>query len=142
MRGFSQVVCFLVAIVALSAAVAQASGGTYTTLDPPGSGFTQADGVSGNDVVGYYNDAGGIEHGFLYNGSGYTTLDYPGSTDTEAFGISGNNVIGAYYSGGTSHGFLYNVPEPSTLALIGISAVGLLAYAWRLRCAPVVQSAA
>jgi hypothetical protein len=98
--------------------------------------------VSDNNVVGQFYDAGGIEHGFLYNGSGYTTLDYPGSTDTEAFGISGNNVIGAYYSGGTSHGFLYNVPEPSTLALIGISAVGLLAYAWRLRCAPVVQSAA
>jgi hypothetical protein len=49
---------------------------------------TAATAVSGNNVIGDYDDAGGTEHGFLYNGSGYTTLDPPGSRCTYAYGVS------------------------------------------------------
>jgi probable HAF family extracellular repeat protein len=39
---------------------------TYTTLDVPGSALTQANGINdAGQIVGYYEDASGREHGFL-----------------------------------------------------------------------------
>jgi probable HAF family extracellular repeat protein len=65
-------------------------GGVYTTLDDPlagnGAAFggaaqgTYATGINAaGQIVGYYLDSNGIEHGFLYNPNGatYTTLDDP-----------------------------------------------------------------
>src|SRR5262249_32079391 len=69
---------------------------SYLTLDPPGSTLTQAETMSGVNVVGFYNDSSGTQHGFLYNGTGYTTLDPPGSTSSAAFYSSGSNVVGYY----------------------------------------------
>jgi hypothetical protein len=64
---------------------------TYTALSAPGAVLTWAMGISGNNVVGYDNDAG-----FLYNltSQSFTTLSVPGSGQTWATGISGNNVVG------------------------------------------------
>jgi len=47
---------------------------TYTILDDPlGVNGTYVNGISGNNIVGYYVDSSGHNNGFLYNGSTYTT---------------------------------------------------------------------
>ena len=48
---------------------------TQATLDPQESTDTRATGVDGTNVVGWYDDGGGVQHGFFYNGSTYATLD-------------------------------------------------------------------
>src|SRR5438874_5483195 len=76
-------------LVVLLAQVACARAG-YITLDPPGSTHTEAETVFGSNVVGFYNDASGTSHAFLYNGTNYTILDPPGSTSSAAYYISGS----------------------------------------------------
>jgi hypothetical protein len=111
-------------------------GSSYTTLDDPlGVNGTIADGIYGSTVVGCYQDSSGKNHGFIFDGSSYTTLDDPlGTNGTEILGIWGNSVVGSYLdSSGNVHGFVAIIPEPSTLVLLGIGAISLLAYAWRRR---------
>jgi len=119
------------------------ANGNFTTLDepnaaafenptsiPPGGygdllfdsqfdgwGGTFASGVDGNKIVGWYVDANGYTHGFLYNGSTYTTLDDPNGVGfTFAQGISGDNIVGYYTDhSGKTHGFLYNGSKYTTL---------------------------
>ena len=63
-----------------------------------------------------------------------------GWTLTDATGINESGQIvgyGTIASGGPIHAFLLTpIPEPSTLVLLGIGAMSLLAYAWRRRRAP------
>ena len=82
-----------------------------------GWGGTFASGVDGDNIVGWYVDANGYTHGFLYNGSTYTTLDDPdGVGSTFAQGISGDNIVGYYIDhSGKTHGFLYNGGKYTTL---------------------------
>ncbi len=40
----------------------------YTTLNVPGAVLTYASGMSGNTIVGQYEDTNGVYHGFLYKG--------------------------------------------------------------------------
>lgn len=88
------------------------NGSTFDTLDDPfaGPNGTEAHGVSGNTVVGYYVDANGVDHGFSYNGSIYSTLDDPlGVNGSEALGVSGSTIVGYYIdSNDVDHGFVYN----------------------------------
>ena len=104
------------------------SAGTWAPLDDPSAfgGGTVARGVSGNDIVGYYQNEGGA-YAFLYDGSTYTTLAPPGSTDAIAWGIDDSNIVGSYTdSSGIGHGFVASiVPEPSTFTLLGVAAVAL-----------------
>ena len=66
-------------------------------------------GISGNNVVGVYQDNSGNDHGFLYDGTTWTTLDYPGAPATEARGISGSSIVGVFGDGYEfDNGFLYN----------------------------------
>ena len=90
------------------------NGSTYTTLSEPlGTNGTDADGVSGSEVVGRYYDSLWNCHGFLYdiNSSTYTTLDDPlAATGTVANGVDGGNIVGGYSdSSWNCHGFLYNI---------------------------------
>lgn len=89
----------------------------YQTFQVPSAYATYPEGVSGNVVVGRYDDqyqdsTGAyrtVPHGFIYDGSSISTLDVPGALSTEALGISGNTVVGWYHeSSGTDHGFMYD----------------------------------
>jgi len=105
------------ALALLLAVTARAQNYNYTTIDDPLGVNTFAQGISGNNIVGYYEDSSGNYNGFLYNGSTYTTLNNPlGVNGTFAIGIDGNNIVGEYVDGsGNANGFLYNGSSYTTL---------------------------
>jgi len=81
----------------------------FSTLDFPGATGTQARGINNaGQVVGFYYDASGEQHGFLKDSSGYTTIDYPGAVTVNLYGINNNGQILGVYSTGdnTIHGFI------------------------------------
>jgi hypothetical protein len=85
--------------------------GKYNTIAFPGSAFTFAGGGNlENDVVGTYNDAAGVGHGFLLNKGTYTSFDYPeaGVQFTVGTGINALGVIVGVFqdSSGNFHGFI------------------------------------
>lgn len=98
-------------------------GNNYTTIDVPGAFATYAYGISGNNIVGYYEYNGGSYNGFLYNGVGYTPVAVPGALQTRAYGISGSDIVGFYQNNNSSvlYGFLYNGSSYTTLAIPGAS---------------------
>ena len=58
-----------------------------------------------NEMVGYYMDATGHHHGFLYSGGNFTLIDFPGTNYTELNGINDSgNIVGSSAEG---HGLLY-----------------------------------
>ena len=89
------------------------SGGTYTTLEYPGSGESNdTTGVQINDsgvVIGKFNTVA-----FSYSGGSggtYTEIDYPKSTMTVASGINATGVIAGYYTTGLkalASGYVYS----------------------------------
>lgn len=94
-------------------------GTTWTSLDAPlafsnpsNGGFngTQALAISGNTIVGYYGDAAGHAHGFIFDGSSWTTLNEPNAVRaTIPTGISGNTIVGYYEDTGSSdYGFVFD----------------------------------
>jgi hypothetical protein len=67
-----------------------------------------------------------------------TPFDFTGSTaptlgNPDAFAADG--VTGTPFTGDALTETLHGVPEPSTVALLGVSTLGLLAYEWRRRTA-------
>jgi len=78
---------------------------------------THALGINANDqIVGFYYDGSGEEHGFLRDFTGYgvrgnyVALDPLNSINTVAEGINASGLIVGYYetSNGTYHGFTYD----------------------------------
>jgi hypothetical protein len=105
-------------------------GRTWTALEDPlaAPGYdagTYAQGIQGDSIVGYYIDASGLYHGFLYriHNQSWTTLDDPlagtapaNGEGTVCEGICGDKIIGQYTdSGGFNHGFIYDGRTWATL---------------------------
>jgi hypothetical protein len=132
--------------VQLPAGGASAAGGSssalaaLSTLDYPGSSSTAAYGISGDIIVGDYQDSMGKYFGFVYSDGHWFSVDAQtllpnaqlgaGSasaatvTATKLYGISGNTIVGEYLDGdGVNHGFSAQlVPEPSTAILLALGA--------------------
>jgi uncharacterized membrane protein len=66
---------------------------------------------STQQIVGHYQDAGGV-HGFLLVGGVFTTLNYPGAVNTNAYGINSQGQVAGFYRdvGGVVRAF---VMEPT-----------------------------
>src|ERR1700743_3750473 len=85
-------------VVAMSlgniAAHAQAPAFTFTQLDVPGSASTEADGINAQrQIIGFFVDNAGRQHGFLHERSTFTTLDFPGAATTRTVSINDASVI-------------------------------------------------
>ena len=110
-----------------------ARGQTFTPLVDPlaNLGPTEAYGISGSNVVGYYEPSGGFiapeadsgpgttANGFIYNinTNSYSSLYDPLATEgTYAYGIDGSNVVGSYENSNGVFGFLYNGNTYTTLS--------------------------
>lgn len=85
----------------------------FTALEFPGATLTNAQGINARgDVSGFYTDATGRNHGFLWSRGSFLTIDVPNARITAARGIGPNGeIVGTYQlpgeSGGIpSHGFL------------------------------------
>ena len=102
---------------------------TFTQIDVPGATVTNAFGINNaGQIVGTFLNSTGA-HGFLDTGGRFTQIDVPGATATNAYGINDNGEIVGVVGGVDvtgSHGFIAApVPEPSTLALVGVAVIGL-----------------
>lgn len=105
---------------------------TYPQLIQYHNGFSTINlypvGMNGTKIYGY----DGFGNGIIFDGTNYTQLNVPPElgVNTIITGVYGTTVVGSYFdSNGDSHGFvatLSGVPEPSTYALFGIGAIGML----------------
>jgi hypothetical protein len=88
--------------------VAHADYDFSPVADPAANGFTVAQGINdGGEIVGFYRDAGNVQHGFLLTGGVYTPIDVPGAATTQANGINNAGVIAGYSTtGGTTSGYV------------------------------------
>lgn len=129
----------------------------FISIDYPGAQTTEALGINGSgQVVGFFTDQAGNEHGFLYSNGVFSTIDgppdsvAPGSVaETRAYGINDSGqIVGSYiyafppYSpmngGFGESGFLYaagtispvNYPGALETFPVGVSNGGEIAGAY------------
>ncbi len=108
--------------------------------------FSQVLGINDHGIaVGYYGDSTFSQHGYFYNTNTgtYTFLDDPnaafnnaGVEITQITGINNSGEITGFYSdaNGVFHGFVaVPVPEPSSMALLGIGVTSVAVWARRRR---------
>jgi hypothetical protein len=82
----------------------------WTTLDYSGATGTYIQGISGNNIVGYYTDASGYKHGFLYNGTTWSSINISGANNASIDVIDGDSYAGTYWNNLAvdQHGFWYD----------------------------------
>ncbi len=102
----------LICSALLLGAASAAGQAAFSSIDFPGAVLTNAQGINpGGDIVGFYNDTLGKQHGFLLSEGNFTSIDYPDAMNTSARGISpGGNIVGSFEvaPGGPAnvHGYL------------------------------------
>ena len=105
------------------------NGTSWIDIDPglPDLTPTLFYGISGNYAVGLGTDAFNYNHGLLYNitTQNWTVLNYPGAIETSPSGIDGNNIVGDYEIESSHNSFLYTIPEPTSLLLLGLGGLVL-----------------
>jgi uncharacterized membrane protein len=82
---------------------------TFTAIDFPGSIFTEVNGInSRGKMVGRYESADSISHGYLLSDGAFATIDAPGAVFTGAIAINDRGEITGRYrtADGVTHGFL------------------------------------
>ncbi|MDQ6704336.1 MAG: PEP-CTERM sorting domain-containing protein [Acidobacteriota bacterium] len=105
---------------------------TYSNITVPGSIFTEATGVSSNQIVGDYYANDRIVHGFVFGATGFQTIDYPGASLTEPFGINDAGTIAGYAHTVSTFGFVegggnfnaYSVPGSLITQVYGLNSNG------------------
>jgi uncharacterized membrane protein len=128
----------LVSLLAGISAVGQAPAFTFTQLDVPGSVSTEADGINAQDeIIGFFVDAGGKQHGFLRQHASFTQLDFPGATATRTVAINDAGVIAGSFTdaAGVSHGLVgrpgaftrFDFPGSTSTLGLSINAQGEIA---------------
>lgn len=84
--------------------------------------YESADGIDDARIIG---DKDG--RGFFYDGATLMMLDFPGAIATYPHGIDGDRIVGQYADAAHElHGFVYTIPEPGTVLLLGLGGLGLL----------------
>jgi uncharacterized membrane protein len=111
-------------------------GNALTTIDYPGSSYTQANGISDQGVVfGHFRDAAGVFHGFVLRGETFEQVDFPGAVDTLPYYVNARgDTVGEWDPDPrvVGHGFLltkdgewvsFDAPgaAPNSSAAIGIN---------------------
>jgi hypothetical protein len=111
------------------------------SFDFPGAANTQATAITpSGEIVGRYNNADGVLHGFLLADGHFTSIDYPGSVFTDVNWINPRGEIGGDYADGAGirHGFVFrngqftmiDYPGAAATTVFGISATGELIGIW------------
>jgi len=101
---------FLCLMIAVLLSTASVSAQQFVTLTAPGGGFTAPGGINDlGQIVGFYYDGGGNQHGFVLTAGVYTTIDYPGAVGTACSGINNNGqIVGSYIDiNNIGHGFAF-----------------------------------
>jgi probable HAF family extracellular repeat protein len=107
-----KVLAGLIGSVLIMGAVRAQGQPIFSSIDYPGAALTNVQGINpAGDVVGYYQDTEGKQHGFLLSEGNFTSIDHPGAISTDARGISpGGDIVGVYTvaPGGPAnmHGYL------------------------------------
>jgi len=72
--------------------------GLYQSFTVPGATATFAEGINETgQIVGFYEDASRIFHGFIYSGGTFTTIDVPDSQETRIYGVNdAGQMVGTY----------------------------------------------
>jgi uncharacterized membrane protein len=89
----------------------------FTTIVPPGSAVTSAQGINNvGDVIGSTETSGGIESGYVRHHGKYFFLNVPGATDTDGNGINNTgDVVGTWDvytpTTGVNHGYVGSEDE-------------------------------
>jgi probable HAF family extracellular repeat protein len=97
------------------------SGGKYTTISVSDSVDTDVTGVNQlGQIVGFYVDTAGNDHGYLYQDGRFTEIDFPGAQSTDVNGINAQGeIVGTYIDAQGLHAFTATaVPEPASFILL------------------------
>src|SRR5438105_14065196 len=96
MRVIARIAIAVACASALFAPVRAAGTIVFTTIDVPGAVLTNAQGINlQGDIVGGYNDAAGVQHGYLLSGVRFRLIDFPGARSTLARRINAGGAIRA-----------------------------------------------
>jgi uncharacterized membrane protein len=108
----------------LGMAMAQAQP-IFSSINYPRAVLTNVQGINPfGDVVGFYQDTLGKQHGFLLSEGNFTSIDYPGAISTDARGINpAGDIVGVFTAapGGpaNTHGYLLSAGNFTELTYSG-----------------------